>query len=304
VRKRIKKIWRWVKRIVFIIIAIPVIILVGVRVYGGLKMRKSDKEIEAFLLKNNTSGVIDTLRTRNRNIVYLKTTNGKKHKDAIVFVHGSPGSLDAFLEYMTDTTLLSLGDLITYDRPGFGHSGFGKSVKSLSGHANILSDLLSSLHYERYWLVGHSYGGPIIIYMAMRHPGKIAGLCVIAGSVSPELEPKAKWRKWFDLPLLRHLWPVSLRVSNDELMPLRHDLRMIEDDWDRVHVPVSLIHGTLDVLVPFGNVAYAKEKLIHADTVREYIFEGENHFIVWSHKDKVINEIASLVRGDKSNKKD
>src|SRR4029078_11993307 len=100
------------------------------------------------------------------------------------------------------------------------------------------------------------YGAPIIILMAMRHPQKIAGLGIIAGSVSADLEPKAAWRKWFDLPILRHLWPVSLKVSNEELMTLRQELMMIEDDWDRIHVPVSLIHGTLDVLVPFENLNY------------------------------------------------
>jgi len=295
VKKTVKKIWRWTKRIILILIAIPVLVLLGVRLYGGLKMRKPDQEIESYLNKEHVSGKIDTIRLHQRDIVYLKTTNGEKHKDAILFVHGSPGSIDAFLEYMADSTLLSLGDMVTYDRPGFGHSGFGYPVKSLSGQANILNGLMNALPYERYWLVGHSYGGPILVYMAMRHPKKVAGITLIAGSVSPELEPKARWRKWFDLPLLRHLWPVSLRVSNDELMPLRHELMMIEDDWDRIHQPVLLIHGTLDVLVPFDNINYAKGKLSHASLVKSYVFDGENHFIVWSHKDQIIKEIASFI---------
>jgi pimeloyl-ACP methyl ester carboxylesterase len=85
-------------------------------------------------------------------------------------------------------------------------------------------------------------------------------------------------------------------VSNEELMPLKNDLMMIEDDWDRIRIPVSLIHGTLDVLVPFDNLAYAKEKLVNADTVRTLIFEGENHFIVWSHKDEIVKEIVALMQ--------
>ncbi len=269
--------------------------LTGIRLNGGMKMRKTDPEIEVFLSQHQVKGVIDTFTLRRRDITYLMTSDGKKHKDAIVFVHGSPGSMDAFLEYMADSTLLSLADLITYDRPGYGHSGFGNAVTSLSGQSNILADLLRSFKYDRYWLVGHSYGGPMIVLMAMRHPKKIAGLGIISGSVSPELEPQAKWRKWFDLLLLRQLWPVSLRVSNEELMPLKHDLTMIEDDWDRIRVPVSLIHGTLDVLVPFENLNYAKEKLTNADTVRTLIFEGESHFIVWTHKEQVVKEITLLM---------
>ena len=278
------------------IILIPLLVILGIRVYGGMKMRKSDKEIETYFSSLHINYVIDTLTIRKRNITYIKTTDGKKHRDAILFVHGSPGSVDAFLDYLADTTLLSRADLISYDRPGFGHSNFGWTETSLSGQSNILADIMKSLKYKRYWLVGHSYGGPINVETAMRHPANIAGLAIIAGSISPELEPPAGWRKWIDIPLLKDLWPVSLRVSNEELMPLKHDLIMIEDDWDRIHVPVSLIQGTKDVLVPFQNLEYAKEKLTQSDTVRTLIFEGENHFIPWTKKPEIVNELVELMK--------
>lgn len=260
-----------------------------------MKMRKDDAEIRTFLQQHYVDGVMDTLSLRKRQIVFLKTTNGKEHKDAIIFVHGSPGSMDAFLEYMVDTSLLSRADLIVYDRPGFGHSVFGKAETSLSGQAIILADLMTALHYDRYWLVGHSYGGPIIVEAAMRHPKLIAGLAIIAGSVSPGLEPRSPWRKWIDLPLVKELFPVAFTVSNEELMPLRHDLIRIEDDWDRIQVPVTLIQGTKDVLVPFQNLEYAKEKLTQADTVRTLIFEGDSHFIPWTKKDEIVKEILALM---------
>ncbi len=287
--------WRWVRRILLIIIFIPLILLIGIRIFGGMKMRKDDAEIRTFLQQHYVDGVMDTLSLRKRQIVFLKTTNGKEHKDAIIFVHGSPGSMDAFLEYMVDTSLLSRADLIVYDRPGFGHSVFGKAETSLSGQAIILADLMTALHYDRYWLVGHSYGGPIIVEAAMRHPKLIAGLAIIAGSVSPGLEPRSPWRKWIDLPLVKELFPVAFTVSNEELMPLRHDLIRIEDDWDRIQVPVTLIQGTKDVLVPFQNLEYAKEKLTQADTVRTLIFEGDSHFIPWTKKDEIVKEILALM---------
>ncbi|MGB3081046.1 MAG: alpha/beta hydrolase, partial [Saprospiraceae bacterium] len=294
-RKKINKVWRWVRRILLIIILIPLVTLIGIRIFDGMKMRKDDSEIRTFMQRHYVAGQMDTLTLRKHQIVFLTSTNGKEHKDAIIFVHGSPGSMDAFLEYMVDTTLLSRADLIVYDRPGFGHSGFGRAETSLSGQANILADMMTSLHYKRYWLVGHSYGGPIIVQAAIRHPMLIAGLAIIAGSVSPELEPKSPWRKWIDLPLIKELFPVALTVSNEELMPLRHDLIMIEDDWDRIHAPVTLIQGTKDVLVPYQNLEYAIEKLTQADTVRTLIFEGESHFIPWSRKDEIVKEIVALM---------
>ncbi|MEO6132936.1 MAG: alpha/beta hydrolase [Saprospiraceae bacterium] len=259
-------------------------------------MRKSDQDIMSFLQANHIKGELDTIKVRKRQIVFLQTRSEKKHTDAVIFVHGSPGSIDAFLEYMVDTSLLSMADLVTYDRPGFGHSEFGWAETSLTSQANIITDLMQSLNYDRYWLAGHSYGGPIIVQAAIRHPKNIAGLAIIAGSVCPELEPKSQWRKWIDIPLIRELFPLSLKVSNEELMPLKHDLIMIEDDWDRIHVPVSLIQGNKDMLVPFQNLAYAKEKLVSADTIRTLIFDGENHFIPWTKKAEIISEIVSLMK--------
>jgi pimeloyl-ACP methyl ester carboxylesterase len=259
-------------------------------------MRKTDREIKAFLGPHQVQITIDTFVIHHRNIVYLKTSKGEPKKQALVLVHGSPGSIDAYLDYMVDTALLSRVDIVAYDRPGFGNSTFGLSEPSLAHQANILNQLLDSLQYDRYWLAGHSYGAPVIVQEAIRHPAKIAGLSLIAGSVSPELEPKSvSWRKWLDLPLLRDLLPISMRVSNEELITLRQDLIMMDDDWDRLKMPVSIIHGTKDVLVPFENMAYAQKQLIKADTVTTLTFEGESHFILWTHKQAIVNELLQLI---------
>ncbi len=293
---KLKKIRRWFIRILLFLILFPIGTLFIVRLAGLFNMRKGDVEIRSFLKQHQVSGVIDTLVFRGRPVVYLTSTKGEEKKDAILFVHGSPGSLDAFLDYMVDTVLLAQADLITYDRPGFGNSGFGKSMPSLTMQAETLATLMDSLGYERYWLVGHSYGGPIIVQAAMDHPRLVAGICIIAGSVSPELEPKSSWRKWIDLPLVRQLLPTSMRVSNEELMPLKEDLTMIEDDWGKIKVPVSLIHGTRDILVPFGNLEYAKEKLTQSDTVLVKIFEGKSHFILWTDKAVIVEELMKLMQ--------
>jgi pimeloyl-ACP methyl ester carboxylesterase len=279
-----------------LIILLPIATLVTVRYAGWLRMRKSDREIKATLGPHQVSPLIDTLTVRGRDIVYLKTSVGDKKDGALILVHGSPGSLDAYLDYMSDTALLSRVDLITYDRPGFGNSTFGISEPSLSRQGDILSDLMNQLGYRRYWLAGHSYGAPVLLQTAIRHPQKVAGISLIAGSISPEMEPEsAAWRKWIDLPILREILPISMRVSNEELMSLRQDLVMIEDDWDRLDIPVSIIHGTKDVLVPFENLTYAKNKLTNADTILEKVFEGESHFILWTHKQQIVDELIKLI---------
>ena len=291
-----RKIRRWTFRILLLIILLPIATLITVRYAGWLKMRKSDREIQAILGPHQVNATFDTLTIKGRRIEYLKTSKGEKKEKALILVHGSPGSMDAMVDFMSDTSLLSRVDLITYDRPGFGNSGFGSSVPSLSRQADILYGLMDSLGYQSYYLAGHSYGAPVLLQTAIRHPGKVSGICFIAGSISPELEPQSvSWRKWIDLPFVRAILPISMRVSNEELMPLRKDLIMLEDDWDRLDMAVSLMHGTKDALVPFENLAYAKEKLTNADTVFTKVFEGESHFILWTHEKEIVAELVKLL---------
>lgn len=298
---RKRKIRRWSFRIIVLLMALPFATMALVRWGGWLKMRKSDREIKAYLVPHQVNPVIDTLQCFGRDIVFLTTTFEEKKQQAILFVHGSPGSLDAFLTYMGDTSLLQQADLITYDRPGFGNSGFGIAEPSLARQAEILFALMQHLSYKRYVLVGHSYGAPIILQVAQRHPEQVAGIALIAGSVSPSLEPNnVSWRKWLDLPFFRSILPVSMRVSNEELMSLRQDLVLLEDDWTNLRMPVAVIHGSADALVPFANLEYASQQLVSSDSVLLKVFPGENHFILWTQQQEIVKELLALMEiGDK-----
>ena len=288
---------RWTYWIALTLILLPFASLILIKLTGSLQMRQSDDVILGNLHSYPLEKEIDTLAIGTRNVTYLRTwKDDRKKSDAIVFVHGSPGSLDAYTRYIHNDSLLSVADLIAYDRPGFGHSDFGKALPSLRAQAAVLNDLMNQLDYKRYWLIGHSYGGAVILQTLIDNPGKIAGVGIIAGSVTYAMEPKSGWRKWIDLPFIRVLLPFALKVSNDELMALRKDLRMIDDDWNTIKVPVSLMHGTKDVLVPYENIPLAKEKLVNADTVRTLVFEDENHFILWTQTEQIIKEILALIK--------
>ena len=287
---------KWTRWILLTIILLPVISLILIKLSGSMKLRKSDDQILGALYSYPIEKTIDTVAIGRRNIVYLHTSKkDSKAKEAVIFVHGSPGSLDAFVKYMHDDSLLSQADLVAYDRPGFGHSDFGKSQPSLRRQSATLRSLMKKLGYDRYWLVGHSYGGAVIIQAAIDDSQKIAGMAIIAGSVVYEVEPVAAWRKWVNLPFIKVILPFALRVSNEELMSLRRDLRMIDDDWNAIQVPVSLIHGKEDVLVPFENLELAKEKLVASDSVRTVVFNDDNHFILWTRRDSIIREIHHLL---------
>jgi Predicted hydrolases or acyltransferases (alpha/beta hydrolase superfamily) len=215
----------------------------------------------------------------------------------VVLVHGSPGSSDAFLDYLADTLLSRQFRLAALDRPGFGYtSGFGRPEPSLDAQAEALKGVVDALTSppEKTVLVGHSLGAPVIARYAMLWPEKVAGLVLVAGSVDPSLEEHPWWQKAVDLPPLKWLTPRPLWVSNAEIIPLEGELTRIAPDWPKITCPVRVIHAVNDRLVPVANAHYAMEKLVNsADKRLELMPEGD-HFILWSAQEAVKQAIRQV----------
>tara|TARA_R110000868_G_scaffold304437_10_gene565130 strand:- start:2976 stop:3374 length:399 start_codon:yes stop_codon:yes gene_type:complete len=81
--------------------------------------------------------VYKNLQFKGRNIHYVSI--GDTSNQTVLFVHGSPGSWDNFLGFLSDTSLLKNFHMIAVDRPGFGKSGNGIPEKSLEQQAASIS---------------------------------------------------------------------------------------------------------------------------------------------------------------------
>lgn len=292
--KAIKKnrFFKWFVRILLLILILPVAILGTIRLGGWWKFRVPDKEIHASFSRSPIEFVIDSIRWKGYPLGYARSSLGTRKKEALIFIHGSPGSLDAGLPYLRDTTLLHRVDVISYDRPGFGNSKFGVPSPTLVKQAQCLHHLMDSLGYQKYWLMGHSYGAPVAVQTVLRYPQNIAGLCLVAGSLSPDLESASiSWRKWIDMPFIREIMPKSLSVSNEELIPLRNELFMMQDNWQEIEVPVLIIHGSKDVLVDFKNAKYAEQQLVNSELVEMDTLQGGDHFILWTQNHRIVRDL-------------
>ena len=213
----------------------------------------------------------------------------------VVFVHGSPGSLTAAKDYLLDDRLLSKADVISIDRLGFGYSDYGNVEPSLKRQANMLFEVLKPYLNRKVIMVGHSLGAPILSKYAMDYPDQLAGMVMIAPSISPSLEPSNVWRRVLDIALIRWLTPPAFRVCNQEIIPLKEELLGIENHWDEIIVPVTIIHGSEDKLVPYGNADYADAALVNSPAKSIRKVEGGDHFIFWNEQDLIVEEILELL---------
>jgi pimeloyl-ACP methyl ester carboxylesterase len=230
----------------------------------------------------------------NKRILHFVQT-GDSTKQAVVFVHGSPGSYSAFIDFLADSSLLKSYCLVTTDRPGFGYSNFGLAEPSLDQQADFLVPLLARFAKQPAILVGHSLGGSVIANIAMRYPHLVGGIVLVAASVDPDLEPNEKWfRVPLRTPFLRWVLPTSMRVSNDELCDLKTELQNMQPFWKNIQCTVAIVHGEKDSLVPFGNVKFIQEQLPQSVTAQLHTKKEMNHFVPWSNPELIREAIYGI----------
>ena len=214
----------------------------------------------------------------------------------LVFIHGSPGSWSAYIEYFSNQELNSVARIIAVDRPGFGQSEPGKAVPSLQEQARRIKIALEKPgDIDKVYLIGHSLGGPVAVRMAIDYPDFVAGLILIAPSMDPELEKM----RWFNTlayyPPVKWVLPVDWLMSNEEIVPHKQELQQLAGELGKIVTPVIVIQGLADDLVPPQNTRYIERQFSAADPLIVQCLEGLNHFIPWSRPDLVVDAALKLL---------
>ncbi|MEL6917192.1 MAG: alpha/beta hydrolase [Bacteroidota bacterium] len=257
-------------------------------------MRTSQNKTEKYFAEKNVPYKDTVQQIQNRDIHYIQT--GPENAATLVFMHGSPGSWDAYKSYLTDSVLLKKFRIIVPDRPGFGYSDFRRSL-GLKDQAALLNQLLVQLsNGKEYTLIGHSYGGPLIVQMAIDQPALYDNLAILAGALDPTLEKPEKWRYPFRGFPLKFLVPGALRPSNEELILLKTELKYLKEELHKLSQNVLIIHGTKDKLVPYGNVAFMQKEFSSVENMKLHRLEQQNHFFVWEKERFVKDSLLSWLK--------
>jgi pimeloyl-ACP methyl ester carboxylesterase len=98
-----------------------------------------------------------------------------------------------------------------------------------------------------------------------------------------------------DFFLFRAIIPKELNVSNQEILPLKKELTRMMPMWASIRVPVIVIQGENDKLVPPGNAGFAEKMLVNAPTTIWMIPEM-NHFIPWSRPELIQQAILQQLQ--------
>ena len=183
--------------------------------------------------------------------------------------------------------------------PGGGWPGTFEDVARATDHLRAIAPEFH-LDLARVVAIGHSAGGHLALWAAARRtlpagaPGASPEALPLRGVIGlaaiGDLREYANGASWCmkSAPLLMGGTPDSLPeryaiVDPSELLPL--------------HVPVRLVHGTLDKIVPIAQSrAFAARAQSKGDDVRLVELEGEAHFDLVAPHGKAFDAIEEAVK--------
>jgi pimeloyl-ACP methyl ester carboxylesterase len=222
---------------------------------------------------------------------------GTPTKPKVLFIHGSPGSWHAWAEYLYDQELRESTFMIAMDRPGYGGSNIGKSGYSLKQQSQKIMGALEHIinEQDKVTIVGHSYGGPVALQIAIDYPDKIENMILLAPAASPDLVNIRWYNRLASIGLIKRILPTPLNHSNNEMLLLKNELRAMKGNLPQITTPILTIQGQKDWIVLPGNADFIETSLPNAQTQTIKLLK-RGHFIPWEEFNLIKNEILKTTQ--------
>ncbi|MEZ5979060.1 MAG: alpha/beta fold hydrolase [Planctomycetota bacterium] len=221
----------------------------------------------------------------------------------IVAVHGSPSTGDELSGLAHE--LEDRFRVIWVHLPGFGDSTRDLPDYSFASHAVYVEELVDALGIERVHLVGYSMGGGVVLHLAERLGDRCESVTMLSAIGVQELE-------WLGDYTLNHgvhglqlgaLWLLHRAVPHfgaldGTMLSLEYarnfydsDQRPLRGILEGLRVPVLVVHGRDDPLVPFA-AAEEHHRIVPQSEASWY--DGD-HFTVFLHPELVAGPIGDFV---------
>lgn len=244
----------------------------------------------------------------------------------VVLIHGASGSLRD-LTYGLRDRLTDRYRVTVVDRPGLGHSDPLPEV-SLAAQARVIKAGLDQIGVRNPVVVGQSYGGAVALAWALQGgpralvlvgspslpwPGKLnpwyrvtstavgRALAVplasafvpqsyvaaaTTGVFAPDPVPEG-YVAWLDTPLI--LRRDTLATNAAQINALRAELVTMQGGYPALTLPVELVHGTADTIVPLAIHSAPLSTVLPNATLT--VIDGAGHMPHHSHTQTVIDAI-------------
>lgn len=261
--------------------------------FSFLDLKTSNEDLLADLKTDSTRTIVSTYLSDGIEMRYADI--GNETKPLVVFIHGAPGSLDAFNKFLKDPELRSKTRMIAVDRAGYGLSNFGIPETSLQKQAKLIAPLLyKNRNSQKPVIVGHSFGGTIAAKLAMDYPDMVGGVILAGAAIDPDHEKFFSIARIIEIPVLNKIVPKTMVVANQEKNTHVDELKLMLSEWSEIITKVTILHGKEDGLVPIENAYFGEMVLVNAQ-VKMTLYNDVGHLIPWTNSDLLKKEILAII---------
>jgi len=251
---------------------------------------------------------------------------------AVVFSHGWPLQGDAWEDQMI--FLASKGyRVIAHDRRGHGLSSQPWNGNDMDTYADDLATLLNALDIQEATLVGHSTGGGEVARYIGRHGSARVKKAVLVGAVPPQmvksetnpnglpmevfdgiraavLADRSQFFKDLTLPFYGYnrpgakvsegvrdtFWAQGMQCGIKNAYDCIKQFSEVDytEDLKKIDVPVLVVHGSDDQIVPIDAAGKASAKILKNATLK--IYEGAPHGLPTTHKDQLNADLLAFLQ--------
>lgn len=238
---------------------------------------------------------------------------------ALLFLHGSGTGVSAAANWWLNLPQIAqLGRCIAIDSIGYGQTivadGTAYGIRAWVEHT---IRVLDALNIEKTWLIGNSLGGWLAFQLALDYPERVLGLVSMGtGGALQTAALKAHSNPELTLEGIKKtlsMFVVDQSLITDDLVKVRFEAAQNDHSSERLHevvaardrdrfefpldfekmkhitVPVLLIHGVQDVVIPVARTWDILNTVASADA---HIFSQCGH---WSQVEKS-EEFNALIK--------
>jgi pimeloyl-ACP methyl ester carboxylesterase len=203
----------------------------------------------------------------------------KDAAETVLLVHGYGSSSASWRPILGE--LAARYRVLAVDLPGFGRSDRRDGDYTPQGLADALAAVLDARGVARAHVVGHSFGGSVVLAFALRHPERLAKLAVVSGWMYDEqLLPLMRWAR---VPGLGEaLYALFYREALSE--------RLYLNFADPSYVTQDAVEEVERQMAREGTVAAAlaaARGMRYADWEASYRTIGVETLLLWGAEDRV-----------------